>query len=84
MTHHLKRKAVWNSTHEQIKAGKKSHTQTLLRKKKQSKGEDYLKKGSTTHCTSYINFSGWPWCDAMRTSHVLLVSMTTCPGTSVI
>ena len=71
MTHHLKRKAVWNSTHEQIKADMKWHTQTLLGKKKQSKEEDYLKKGSTTHCTSYINnnnyyFSGWPWCYAMR------------------
>ena len=49
----------------------KWHTQTLLGKKKQSKEEDYLKKGSTTHCTSYINnnnyyFSGWPWCYAMR------------------
>ena len=54
-------------THEQIKADMKWHTQTLLReKKKQSKEEDYLIKCSTTHCTSYINFSGWPWCDAMR------------------
>ena len=49
MTHDLKRKAVWNSTYEQIKADMKWHTQTLLEKRKQSKEEDYLKKGSTTH-----------------------------------
>ena len=36
------------------------------KEKKQLKEEDYLKKGSTTHCTSYINFSGRHWCDAMR------------------
>ena len=67
LTHHLKRKAVWNSTHEQIKADMKWHTQTLLGKKKKKnnqKRRTFLKKGSTTHCTSYINFSGWPWCDA--------------------
>ena len=54
----------------------KWHTLTLLRKKKkQSKEEDYLKKGSTTvHCTSYINFSGWPWCDAMRKLQRLLLT----------
>ena len=51
--HHLKSKAVWNSTHEQIKADMKWHTLTLLRTKK-SKEEDYLKKGSTTHCNHLL------------------------------
>lgn len=55
MTHHLKRKAVWNSTHEQIKADMKWHTQTPLgKKKKQSKEEDYLKKKVPLHTVHHI------------------------------
>ena len=43
-----------------------THANISRKKKKQSKEEGYLKKGSITHCTSYIDFSGWPLCDIMR------------------
>ena len=55
MTHHLKRKAVWNSTHEQIKADMKWHTQTLLGKKKKTiKRGGLFKKKVPLHTVHHI------------------------------
>ena len=55
LTHDLKRKAVWNSTYEQIKVDMKWHTQTLLEKKTIKRGGLFKKR-----------FHYTPWCDAMR------------------